>query len=171
MPPLYTIYSTLGSKTDAYDDTQGAYVTGPDSNYGQCWTALPFTPKSNAEVTEIEVPVGYYQGGTNGVAISLNEDKNGLPGKPLHTWNLKNLPTFGTCCKLDVVKDVTGLKVKKGTQYWIVASTNKSTESTEAVWAETWNDSKGAYAFNTSGYWWPVNQIIPALGVFGKKTK
>lgn len=167
---LYTIYSNLGSKTDTYDDTTGAYVSGPGSSHGQQWVALPFTPKSNAEVTEIEVAVGHYTG-TNGATISLNADKSGLPGKAVHTWNLTNLPTFGTCCKLDVVKDAPGLKVKKGTQYWIVASTNKSTESTEDVWDRTWNDSTGEAAFNTGSGWqlYQGGQHIYAFAVFGEK--
>src|ERR1700674_2598406 len=44
---LYTIHSNLGPKTDAYDDTVGAFVSGPSSGVGQQWVALPFTPKSN----------------------------------------------------------------------------------------------------------------------------
>jgi hypothetical protein len=143
---LYTIYSNLGSKTDAYDDSTGLTVNGPAASGGEQWVAVPFTPKNNAEVTKIEVAVQYDQG-TNGVTISLYTDKSGLPGKPLHTWNLTNLPTFGTCCTLDVAKDAKGLNVKKGTQYWIVASTNKSTENASDAWDVNYKDASGTFAY------------------------
>jgi len=167
---LYTIYSNLGSKTDTYDDKQATVVSGPSYGSGQQWIAQPFIPKSNAEVTEIEVAVSYYSG-TNGVTISLNTDKSSLPGKPLHTWNLTNLPTFGTCCKLDMIKDAKGLKVIKSKQYWIVARTNKSTESTGDAWDFTWNDSIGKKAFNDGSGWQLNSGNLGALGVFGTKTE
>jgi hypothetical protein len=167
---LYTIYSNLGSKTDTYDDTKGTVVSGPSSLFGQEWLAQPFTPKSNAEVTEIEVAVSYFTGRTNGVTISLNTDKSGLPGKALHTWNLTNLQPFGFCCTLDVM-DAKGLKVIKSKQYWIVASTNTSTESTVDAWMQTWNDSTGKTAYNVgSGWQLSNNGYLDAFGVFGKKT-
>ena len=56
----------------------------------------------------------------SGGVISLNETSNGFPGKPLHTWSLKNLSAYGTCCTLEVAKDGKGLPVKKGTKYWVV---------------------------------------------------
>jgi hypothetical protein len=166
---FYTIYSNLGSKTDAYDDTNGALISGPNSSVGQQWVAMPFTPKGNAEVTEIEVAVGHYQGGTNGVTISLNTTESGLPGKPLHTWNLTNLPAFGACCKLDVMKNAKGSKIKKTNQYWVVASTNKSTESTVDVWDRTWNDSSGKNAYNQGSGWKLDNSHILPLVSLGKR--
>ena len=89
---LYTIYSTLGAKGERFEEKDGLYVNGPKSGRSQ-WIAQPFFVTHDAEVTEIEVPIVYISG-TNGVTISLNEDANGLPGKALHIWNLKNLPAY-----------------------------------------------------------------------------
>jgi len=169
---LYTIYSNLGSKTHAYNDQTGYKVHGPDSGEGhEEWIAMPFTPNSNALVTTIEVAVQYNKAGTNAVTISLNEDAAGLPGKAVHTWNLTNLPKFGTCCKLDVVKNSRGLKVMRSVQYWVVASTNANAQRTEDVWDFTYNGATGQFAFNQGSGWQSQNSYLSAFGVFGKKTK
>jgi hypothetical protein len=167
---LYTIYSNLGPKNDAYNDQNSNVINGPDQ--GQYWEAMPFTPTSDAEVTEIETAIQFYEGEPNGVVISLYDDSNGLPDKAIHTWNLKNLPPFGTCCKLDVATDSKGLTVKKGTQYWVVASTNSSEKDTIDVWNFTYYLLEGYCAYNRGEGWTiAINQYLSAFGVFGKKVK
>jgi len=174
---LYTIYSNLGSKTDAYDDQNGPYVNGPDSGQGNLqWIAVPFAPRQNAVVTKIEVPLEYGGAGTNAVTISLNEDLDGLPGKAIHTWNLTNLPVWPSCCTLDVARDTKGLKVNKGVSYWVVARTNANTKTTIDNWAYVYNDYPGYYAFSQGRKswqgpgWHPIYFPLPAFAVFGKKT-
>ena len=121
----------------------------------------------------IEVAGEYYKGGTNGITISLNEDSDGLPGNAVHTWNLTNLPLLGTCCKLDIMKDTKGLKVKRGVQYWVVGSTDASTRRTIDCWDFTWNDASGAHAYNQGAGWKHSRpgSYAMAFGVFGEKAK
>ena len=170
---LYTIYSNLGPPKDRYYDQNGELIGGPDS--GQYyWWAMPFTPKANAKVTEIETALLFYSGTTNGVVLSLYNDSNGLPGKAIHTWNLKNLPLFsGGCCRLDVSKDSKGLTVKKGTQYWVVASTNSNENDTQDVWCFNYNEMVGNMAQNYDQGGWRLiqNNPVGAFGVFGEKVK
>jgi hypothetical protein len=170
---LYKIYSTLGPHGETYYYSAGFAITGPKYSFGEQWVAFPFTPKADAEVTEVAAAVMYVTG-TNGVTISLNEDTNGLPGKPLRTWNLTNLPTFGNCCKLDFLHSPKGVPVKKATQYWIVARTNKNTEDTGDAWDYTYNLAQGECAeSNTNGKVWDSfpNCYVSAFGVFGKRLK
>jgi hypothetical protein len=99
-----TIFSNLGSKRDTYDATNGWSVNGPKCRActkAPQWIAMPFTPKADATVTQIQIAVGYDASGTDGFNVVLASDASGLPGKPLHSWDLKNLPTSGKCCNLD----------------------------------------------------------------------
>jgi hypothetical protein len=165
---LKTIYSNLGTSTDAYYSGAGWTVCGPDSNICTQWVAGAFTPKANSTLTEIEVAVGWFAG-TNAAILRLNKDSNGLPGKAIHSWNLTNLYDFGTCCTLDVLKDKKGIKVKGKTQYWVVASTTL-TSTFGGAWNYTYNLATGSWAnSNDQGTTWnSQGGDIPAFGVFGK---
>lgn len=167
---LYTIYSNLGPPTSPFNNMNGWIVSGPDTRDGEEHIAMPFTPKYNSEVMEIKAAV-QFQSGENGVTISLNEDTNGLPGNALHTWNLSNLPRFGGCCKLDVVKDGKGLKVEQGKQYWLVATTNTRTERTIDSWDYTYKSASGSFAANFGTGWDKESGALSAFGIFGQKTE
>lgn len=153
---LKTIYSNLGSKTDAFDDTQGYFVMGPtNSLYGYSQDiALPFTPKKAATLTKVSAALQYYGYGANAAVLGLYSDASGLPGKKIFQTDVKNLPTFGTCCTLVSATSKKGVKVKKGTQYWIVGTTD--TKSTDSVntWDFVYNDAVGPIAFQQSGGGW-----------------
>jgi hypothetical protein len=159
-PPaaLKKIFSNLGSKTDAYDDTQGYLVEGPTNpTTGEYqWIADPFTPKKNSTVTEIQIALVYEGAGTNNAEVALYSDAAGLPGKALAHWNVKNLPASGTCCTLIKVTSKKGVKIKKGKQYWVVGMTDKASTTAYAAWDFVWNDAVGPIAFigtATSGVW------------------
>jgi hypothetical protein len=165
---LKKIFSNLGTGTDVYYKGEGWTECGPDSGLCTQWVATAFTPKANATVTEIEVALGWF-GNTNAAIISLNKDASGVPGKAIHKWNIKNLYTFGTCCTLDKVKSTTGFPVKKGKQYWVVASTTL-TSTFEGAWNFNYLLGSGTWAnSNDQGATWTMQTSDqPALGVFGK---
>jgi hypothetical protein len=59
---LTTIYNNLGTKTNAYLATDGWDVTGFNSFGGSSnafSVALPFTPKSEAHVTQVRAAIEY----------------------------------------------------------------------------------------------------------------
>jgi hypothetical protein len=131
MPPaesplaLKTIYTNLGKKGDLYLDTDGWSLTGFNSYGGESSAfsvAMPFTPKSDAHVTQIRAAIQYYGSGANQVNVSIYGDANGAPGGILAgPVTVTNLPDFGTCCALAVASFVP-LAVTAGTRYWVVAS-------------------------------------------------
>lgn len=172
---LFTIFSNLGRGKQVYTDNVGLDVAGPDSGVQEEWIAMPFTPTSNAEVTQISVAVQHNTGSPNSFVLSLNQNdpSNDLPGKVIHTWVVHNLPRFGTCCTLDVVRVAKGLKVRKGTQYWVAAETNSSERKTRDEWDYAYAGIEGPYAINNNNGqgWYQYTAFTSAFGVFGKKTK
>ena len=89
---LVTIYSNLGTRNDLSVDDAGWDVAGPDSGVQQQWVGMPFTPSSNALVTQISIAVEHNTGSRNSFVLSLNADNNRLPGTALHTWIVHNAP-------------------------------------------------------------------------------
>jgi hypothetical protein len=119
---LQKIYTNMGSsKTDLYNDTYAWTVSGPNSDVGLPFSiALPFTPKSDSHVSQVQVAVQYFSG-TNQVNLSIYGDASGTPGTLLAgPVTVKNLADAGTCCAL-AVANFTSLAVAAGTRYWVVA--------------------------------------------------
>jgi hypothetical protein len=166
---LKTIYSNLGTKTDTYDKTTGWLVHQANcsgSSHAQ-FMAMPFTPKANATVTQIQAAVQWQGSGVNGANLILATDASGLPGKTLHSWNLKNLANQYTCCKLATAKYANGIKVKKGKQYWVVAQTDAKSLDACDVWDFAWNDMKGNIGYNLGAGWMTEISWVSAFAVRG----
>ena len=129
-------------------------------------------------VKEVEASVVWDEG-TNAVVLSLNSDSNGLPGKALHAWNVKNLAIIGSCCQIAIGKSKTGIAVKKGTQYWVVVSTNANDSDIFAAWevnstdmrnhpfASYCDDSKQGNCNGNSKKWYAVSGLLPGYAVLG----
>ncbi len=133
---LVKIYDNLGTAypKGVYWCCEGATISGPDSPGNvEWWDGVAFTPKSNHTVTKIELALGYL-GGTNEVIVSLDSDADGVPGTPIKTWKVKNLPNGGTCCTLAAVTDKSGVAVTAGVQYWITVTTNSSDKDAFLFW-------------------------------------
>ncbi|HEX8815520.1 MAG TPA: hypothetical protein VF753_08465 [Terriglobales bacterium] len=164
---LITIYSNLGSGNNVYNGNEGNGIVGPDA--GQLymeWIGNRFSPAADYTVTEIKVGVTYVQG-PNAVTLSLNENNHDTPGKALHTWQLSNLPEFGTCCVLQTVKLTQGIPVQKGKFYWVVLSTNSKTEKTYDVWNGDADGHEGPWSNDIGEGWATSYQQRNAFGVFG----
>jgi hypothetical protein len=119
---LKKIYSNLGkSKTDLYSNS-GWGVSGPFSLYGRAYSvALPFTPKFDSTVKQVQVALNYASG-ANQVNLSIYADAGGAPGTLLAgPVTVTNLPVPGTCCPL-VVANFTPVAVTAGTRYWVAAN-------------------------------------------------
>lgn len=169
---LFTIFTNLGKGKNLYTHDVGWDVAGSDSGVTEEWIAMPFIPKSSAEVTQIAVAVQHNTGAPNSFVLSFNQDSGGLPGKAMHTWLVKNLPAFGTCCTLDVASDATGLAVKKGIQYWVVARTNSAETKTRNEWNLASAGIEGPFAINNNDGqgWYQYTAFTSAFAVFGRKT-
>jgi hypothetical protein len=166
---LVAIYSDLGTGTDVYLSNIGWSVTGPEVAGGQVDSATPFTPKHNFNLVLIKVAI-LTAGGTNGVTLSLNHDSSGAPGTAIKTWNLVNLPSFPGCCKLDLARLKKTIKVKKGVQYWLVASTDKATQDASDSWNMNSRSIYGTVAQRFGNGAWEVTKnsaLLPAFSVSG----
>lgn len=122
---LKSIFSDLGPKDNLYRDSAALAILGPNSGFGETvFWAMPFTPKSDAHVSEVRVPIQYNGSGANQVNISLYSDSGSVtPGTLLAgPVTVTNLADFGTCCAL-AVADFSSLAVTAGTQYWVVVDT------------------------------------------------
>jgi hypothetical protein len=159
-----TIFSNLASKypKGVYWCCSGYNVMGPNSGAGEQWMAGAFTPDSDRTVTKIEVAAGWSEG-TNGIVISLNNDNNGMPGQALKTWNVSDLPFFGTCCTLLKVSSQ-GIPVTGGQQYWVMLRTNNSELNTVDAWNVSDADQVDqATIASFSGNEWNVFQAAPGV--------
>jgi hypothetical protein len=182
-PGLQTIAGTLSDYPyGLYFCCYGDYITGLTNLLNvvpEYWQAVPFTPTANMTVKEVEASVMWDEG-TNAVVLSLNRDSGGLPGKAIHSWNVKNLANLGSCCQLATGKSQTGIAVKKGTQYWLVVSTNSNDSNIFAAWevnstdmrihpfASYCDDSKQGTCNGTSGKWYSVEGLLPGYAVLGQ---
>jgi hypothetical protein len=165
---LKTIFSNLGTGTAVYQEDIGWTISGADSGAGEEWTqGSAFTPTANATVTEIKVGFTWVEGDPNTGTIALySNSKSGAPNKVLHTFKkVSNLPTFGqTSSILQTVKDAKGIKVKKGTQYWVVLSAPSTTWN---VWNYNEAESQGNEAYNNGSGWTTRQSYLGAFAVLG----
>ncbi|HEY3637576.1 MAG TPA: choice-of-anchor R domain-containing protein [Rhizomicrobium sp.] len=178
-PGLVKIFDNLATKDPkgVYWASLGATVSGPNAAQGfeELWPASAFTPTGDHTVTKIEIAVSAITG-TNEVVVSLNADANGLPGAPIETWHLKNLPHFLSCCVLLAASDKKGIQVSGGTQYWIVISTDSSDanfwggadlnvtdEIDPAVTASYCSDDVGGTCTNANDAWTLQTGKLPAF--------
>jgi hypothetical protein len=166
---LVTIYSDLGKGQNVYNGNAGYGIFGND--IGMPWpqsAACGFRPKADHIVTEVRVGASHISG-PNFLIVSLNENTNDRPGKALHTWKFSNLPTFGSCCTLQVGKFAAGVKVKKRKLYWIVLRPFPQHQDTYDVWDNDFNNLQGAFSNNLGSGWTQESyQQLGAFGVFGK---
>jgi hypothetical protein len=129
---------------------------------------MPFTPKANATVTQIQIAVEAAPANAEAFNLVLAADSASLPGKALHSWHLKKVPDFGTCCKLDTITYAKGIKLTKGQQYWVVAQTDSKSTDALGAWNYTWNERTGNIASNHGYGWKAYNGVMCAFAVLGK---
>lgn len=133
---LVKIYDSLSIYSKAtYWCCSGYTILGPTAVSGspEIWTAAAFTPSANHTITKVKVAVGLIEG-TNGLVLSIYSDASGLPGTALKSWNISNLPNFGSCCVVETRFDTAGLAVTGGTQYWVVLKTGAKDSTAFAAW-------------------------------------
>jgi hypothetical protein len=165
--PLKTLFSNLGpTATDAYNDTTGYYVLGPNNSVGdgEQWIGLPFTPASDSTVTEISVAVGWISGG-KAIVVGIYSDASGDVGTLLTSGTTNKVPTFGTCCST-VNVSVPGASLTAGTQYWVVVTSDDSVSPGFTGVFQSSNGSTIAYNPEQEG-WFTFSGNVPAALVRG----
>jgi hypothetical protein len=164
-PFLIPIYSNLGQGNNVYNGLSGDGLLG--KNTGMMWPewlAFAFTPTADHLVYEVRVGVSHVSG-SDPLLVSINEDINSTPGKPLHAWEIQGLPEFGSCCEIQVVRVKPGIPLKGGQQYWLTIRTLLTNPDTWDVWNNDSNGVNGPFS-NSLGKGW-LNGGIQQQGAFG----
>ena len=164
---LKVIYTNLGKKTDLYDDTNGWTVQGPAITHYSLFVAVPFTPKSDSQVSQVGAALQYIYG-ANQVNLSIYGDSSGAPGALLAgPVTVTNLPSY-TCCTLGVAV-FTPVAVTAGTQYWVVADTPLTGTGSDFFGAWDMVPKIVPIALNdNSGGWFATTAVgLPAVEVLG----
>ena len=169
---LTEIYSSLGSDPKhLYNSLATWFVAGPNSIlYFSDFIGMPFTPKSNSHVLQVQTAILWDQSGADQVNLSIHADRNGRPGKLLAgPVTVTNLPTHD-CCQLAVANFSSAVPVKGGTQYWVVADTPKTGQGSDFLgeWAGAVSPVLPLAAKTAGGGWVPFNgDGLPAGEVLG----
>ncbi len=119
-----------------YNCCTGWTVSGSTSPPGLSTSANEFTALVTGSVSQIDVAVGWVTG-TNGATVSFWTDNSGTPGAMLGSWDISNLPTFGTCCSFSTISGISGINVSAGQNYFLLLSAP----------SDTWD----AWNFNSTG--------------------
>lgn len=172
---LKTIYSNLATKNPngLYFSLVGQTIQGPWWG-APAWYAVPFTPTFNANVTSIELPLGYiFSMSSTDVILSLNADNGGLPGDALQSWvvTIDTGIVAGSCCS--VYTETGSIPVTAGQQYWVVVSTESDSDMYVAWNVNTTDELDevtNAYYDGTGWYSYQTTNGA-AVGVYGTKTK
>jgi hypothetical protein len=171
---LKKIYSNLGSKTDAYDWTDGWLIAGPSSPLGEeQYIGYGFTGTKKHVATQIRAAAFYYAGfgsGSNGFNFGIWSDSSGVPGKEIKGKDKKNLPTWSgqqsDCCKTQNVT-IKATPLKKGTPYWVVLTNAKANQDAIGAWDFVYNDASGTQAYNLGSGWSTEDVQVSAFAVYG----
>jgi hypothetical protein len=180
-PALTTIAGNLSDfQFGVFFALYNYYVTGSSNTIGvpEYWQGVPFTPSANVKAMEVDASVVWAEG-TNEVVLSLYSDASGLPGKAIHSWHVKNLASFGSCCQLAVGKSKTGISLSKGKQYWLVAKTDSTNSDVFDGWDLNTTDMRSfpiasycsgtvTQCGNNNNKWFTGNAILPGFAVQGQ---
>ena len=161
---LKTIFTNLGpTKTNFYNShTGGDLVAGPTNSggYSEQWIGIPFTPKQNAHVSQLQAALGYVSG-TSLVNLGLYSDASGAVGTLLAQGSSTSIPTDGTCCQV-VTVTIASTAVIAGTQYWIVATPDDvNAPSLFAIWQPS---NTANYGFNDAQAGWSTSSNVWPAG-------
>jgi hypothetical protein len=109
----------------------GNTIAGINSALGfEVWVAIPFTPAANMSVHKPETSVGYIVNTDTNFLLSVYNDASGVPGTPIKKFKAVAANQYGACCTLVTASSKAGIPVTKGTQYWLVVSTDDKNRGT-----------------------------------------
>jgi len=108
-----TFFTDLGPQGNVYNCCDGWTVSG-SGTVGTSFTAAnTFTSLLTGSVSQIDLGVGFVTG-VNSFYAAIWTDNGGLPGTELGQWNnLSSGTTFGQCCGLVTISNITGLSLWK----------------------------------------------------------
>jgi hypothetical protein len=167
-----TFYTDLGPVGNVYNCCTGWTISGTGT-VGTSFTAANlFTSGLTGSVTQIDLGVGYVTG-TNSFYAAIYQDNGGLPGAQVAgaLWtNLSSAETFGDCCGLVTIANISGVSLTSGTQYFMVVGPTSTSSTTWEAWNENNQGATNLDLYSTNGgSTWNSNgqQTIGAFDVLG----
>jgi len=165
-----TIFSDLGPVGDVYNANSGWTVSG-SGIVGTSFTAANlFTAGGGGgSVSQISLAVGHVTG-LNTFYASIWTDVNNLPGTQVAgaRWdNLISSTSFGHCCGLVTINNISGVSLTDGTSYFMILGPESTTDTSWNAW--NWNSIgvTGLDLYSTDGGMsWNSNGTSFALGAF-----
>ena len=164
---LFTVYSNLGTGTNAYNCCTGWTVSGTGT-IGQSFTAAnEFVPTFSDLVSEIDVAVGYVTG-VNSFYINIDADNGGQPGAVLASFTgLSSSTNFGSCCGLVSIFNINGaFSLSAGTAYWMVIGPTSTSATTWEAWNLNSTGAMGLDLYSTDGGNGWISNGQQTLGAF-----
>jgi hypothetical protein len=162
-----TFFTDLGPVGNVYNCCDGWTVSG-SGTVGEAFTAANlFTSLISGSVSQIDLGVGYVTG-VNSFYASIWTDNGGLPGTELAQWNnLSSNTTFGQCCGLVTISNITGLSLTAGEQYFVVLGPTSQGSTTWEAWNQNNQGVNGLDLYSTNGgQSWNSNGTGNPLGAF-----
>lgn len=166
---LVLIFGNLGPKTSAFT-SGGWFVSGPNYSSGRHFVAMPFSPKANSTVTQVQVAIQYNASGANQVDLSVYTDNAGKPGTliggPITITKLSNCCV---CCTLTIGAFSPGVHVVAKAKYWLVADTPLSGTGSDFLGVWNWvPPAKTLVGTNHTGWIsFPAAIQEPAGAIYG----
>lgn len=170
-PPagLVKIFGNLGPKTSAFT-SGGWFVVGPKHSGGRQFVGLPFSPKANSTVTQVQAAVQYNASGANQVNLSVYTDNGGAPGTLIGgPVTITNLSNCCVCCTLTIGSFSPGVHVVAGAKYWLVADTPASGTGSDFLGVWNWTPpTTTRFGLNHTG-WVSSGAVLqePAGALYG----
>ena len=162
-----TFFSDLNSDPqNVYQCCTGWTVSG-SGTLGTSFTAAnEFTAMASGSVSQIDIGIGYVTG-VNSFYAAVYTDSNGLPGTQMERWdNLSSQTTFGQCCGLVTISNITGLSLTAGQSYFLVLGPENLGDTSWLAWNENSTNTSGLDLYSTDGgHTWNSNGTQP-LGAF-----
>jgi len=143
------VYDNFGAGT-SFDASAGQGVGSLSyAEYG-----LLFTPSASGLLSSLTVAASSSTG-TGEITFALYDDYPGKPGSVLETFDLTNLPNFGTAFTPQIMAAAGTTYLDASQSYWLIASNPNSPDI--SVWHNSSIDADTMIAFRDSTFteWWP----------------
>jgi len=166
-----TFFNDLNSDPqNVYQCCNGWTVSGTGTVGTSFTTANEFTAMASGSVSQIDLGVGYVTG-VNSFYAAVYTDNNGLPGTQLDRWdNLSSQTTFGQCCGLVTISNITGLTLTAGQSYFMILGPENINDTSWLAWNLNSTNTTGTEMFSTDGgNTWTSNgtQTLGAFDILG----
>jgi hypothetical protein len=146
-----TFFDDFATSGNTYNCCDGWTVSGTGT-LGTTFTAAnEFTAGATGSINEINVALGLVEG-TNSFFVGLYAANGNSPGTEIAQWNnLSSNETFGDCCNVLTINNISGVELTAGTSYFMIIGPTNLTATTFGAWNMNNTGATGTDLYATSG--------------------